>query len=80
MDKDIELQGSGVQAVATNVAASAANAVITCSNDHRLQVGDIVKYTKGANNLITGLEDGKFYKVKAVTGATTFTLENLDGY
>ena len=44
-----------------------------------LQVGDIVKYTKGASTLITGLADGKYYKVKAVTGATTFTLENLDG-
>merc|ERR1711988_608625 len=57
MDKDIELQGSGVQAVATGVASSAANALITCSNDHRLQVGDIVKYTIGSA-LITGLTDG----------------------
>lgn len=78
MDKDIELQGSGVGAVMTGVASSAANALITCSNAHRLQVGDIVKYTSGAD-LITGLTDGQFYKVKAAANATTFTLENLDG-
>ena len=78
MDKDIELQGSGVGAVMTGVASSAANALITCSNAHRLQVGDIVKYTSGAD-LITGLTDGEFYKVKATANATTFTLENLDG-
>ena len=78
MDKDIELQGSGVGAVMTSVASSADKCVITCSNAHRLQVGDIVKYTTGST-VITGLTDGQFYKVKAASNATTFTLENLDG-
>ena len=78
MDKDIEFQASGLNAVATNVAGSAAHADITDTN-HRLQVGDIVKYTKGAAALITGLEDGKYYKVRTVADANTFDLENVDG-
>ena len=76
MDKDIEFQASGLNAVATNVASSAAHADITDAN-HRLQVGDIVKYTKGAA-LITGLEDGKYYKVRTVADANTFDLINVD--
>ena len=54
MDKDIEFQASGLDVVATNVATNAAHADITDAS-HRLQVGDIVKYTKGAAALITGL-------------------------
>jgi flagellin len=78
MDKDIELQGSGVGAVMTSVAASGPAADITCTNEHRLEVGDIVKYTKGTT-LITGLVDGQFYKVKTDVSATAFELENVDG-
>ena len=78
MDKDIEFQASGLDAVATNVATNAAHADITDAS-HRLQVGDIVKYTKGAAALITGLEDGNYYKVRTVADANTFDLENVDG-
>ena len=78
MDKDIEFQASGLNAVATGVGTSAAHADITDAN-HRLQVGDIVKYTKDAAALITGLEDGKYYKVRTAADANTFDLENVDG-
>ena len=78
MDKDIEFESSGVGAVMTSVASSAAAADITCSASHLLQVGDIVKYTTGST-IIGGLTDGAFYKVKTNVSATAFELENVDG-